>query len=494
MNTRGIVITGALIVGLASVADAATLLDAVRSGNRQAVQQALREKADVNQVASDGTTPLHWAVRADDVAMTEMLLAAGAKATAVSRTGVTALALAAANGNAAMIEALLKAGADPKTVSSEGETVLMTAARSGSAPAVKALLARGADVNAKEGWLGQTALMWAAAANARDVVQALVEAGADLNAKSTATAGQPRMPRVEGVAAQASHSNFPKGGFTPLLFAAREGAIDAARALADAGADLNLGDPDSIGPLSMAIINGHYDLAAMLIDKGAQVNAGDRAGRTPLFFAADMHTLEWLFSRPVPRPSGELDSPDIVVKLLDKGANVNARLTGRPFILHHNATGNRTLTEGATALMKASTTSDVALMKILLDRGADPTIRTRNNTTTLMAAAGLNWVDISSIGTEEASIEAITMLLDRGIDINATNDDGETAAHGAAQRGADKVLRFLFEHGAKIDVKNKEGRTPLDEAIGQAEETGDNARRPVRTSTQELIKRLLAGQ
>ena len=131
---------------------------------------------------------------------------------------------------------------------------------------------------------------------------------------------------------------------------------------------------------------------------------------------------------------------------------------------------------------------------MLLERGADPAIRTRNNTTTVMAAAGLNWVDISSLGSEEASIEALTMLLERGVDINAVNDDGETAAHGAAQRGADKVMQFLFDRGAKIDVKNKDGRTPLDEAIGQAELSEDNARRPVRTSTQELIKRLLASR
>jgi uncharacterized protein len=211
-----------------------------------------------------------------------------------------------------------------------------------------------------------------------------------------------------------------------------------------------------------------------------------------LFFATDMHTLEWLFSRPAPRPSGELDSPDIVAKLLDKGADVNAQLTGRPFILHHNATGNRTISEGTTALMKAATTSDVELMRTLLARGADPNIRTKNNTTALMAAAGLNWVDISSLGTEDASIEAIKLLLDRGGDVNAVNDEGETAAHGAAQRGADKVLQFLFDRGAKIDVKSKDGRTPFDEALGQLEDSGDTARRPVRTSTQELIKRLLA--
>jgi ankyrin repeat protein len=493
MHTYFIAIVATVgILGGSIAAAAATLIDAVKAGNRTAVQQLLHDKVDVNQVAADGSTPLHWAVRADDVAMTEMLLAAGAKASAITRTGVTPLGLAAANGNVAMVEALLKAGADPKTTSSEGETVLMTAARSGSAPVVKALLARGADANAKEGWLGQTALMWAAAANAGDVVAALAEAGADLNAKSTATQGQPRMPRVQGVAAQASHSNFPKGGFTPLLFAAREGASAAAEVLAERGADLNLADPDGIAPLSMAIINGHYDLAAYLIDKGANVNAADRAGRTALFFATDMHTLEWLFSRPVPRPSGELDSPDIVAKLLDKGADVNARLTGRPFILHHNATGNRTISEGATPLMKTATTSDLSLMRVLLERGADPTIKTRNNTTTVMAAAGLNWVDISSIGTEAASIEALTLLLDRGVDINAVNDEGDTAAHGAAQRGADKVLQFLFDRGAKIDVKNKDGRTPFDEALGQSQVAEDNARRPVRTSTQALIRRLLA--
>ena len=181
------------------------------------------------------------------------------------------------------------------------------------------------------------------------------------------------------------------------------------------------------------------------------------------------------------------------MKLLGKGAPVNARLTGRPFILHHNATGNRTLLEGATAFMKAATTSDVTLMRVLLEHSADPGIKTKNNTTALMAAAGLNWVDISSLGSEEASIEAITILLDRGADINAINDAGETAAHGAAQRGADKVLKFLFDRGAKIDVKNSEGRTPLDEAAGQLIGGDDTARRPVRTSTQALITQLLAG-
>jgi uncharacterized protein len=486
-------VLAAVLVGGAGLAEAATLIDAVKAGDRPAVEQLLTAKADVNAAAADGTTALHWAVRGDDVAMTKRLLSAGADVTVVSRTGVTPLALAAANGNAEIITALLGAGANANAASVEGETMLMTAARSGSAAAVKALLARGANPNARESWQGQTALMWAAAINASASVAALVEAGADVNARSTVLPGQPRLPRQAGVAAQASHSNFPHGGFTPLLFAAREGALDAARTLTGAGADLNLADPDGISPLSMAIINAHYDIAALLIDKGADVKAADRVGRMPLFFATDMHTLEWLFSRPVPKASGELDSPDIVARLLDKGADPNARLTGRPFILHHNATGNRTLIEGSTPFMKAATTSDVELMRLLLARGADPKIATRNNTTALMAAAGLNWVDISSLGSEDASIAAVQMCLDAGLDINAANDLGETAMHGAAQRGADKVIRFLAAKGANLEPKDKSGRTPMDEAIGQLDESAsDNARRPERRSTQAVLKELIA--
>jgi len=242
----------------------------------------------------------------------------------------------------------------------------------------------------------------------------------------------------------------------------------------------------------MAIINGHYDIAAAILDAGANPNGADRSGRTPLYFATDMHTLEWLFSRPVPKPSGELDSVEIAKQLIAKGANVNAQLTGRTFILHHNATGNRTLIEGSTPLMKAATTSDVTLLKILLDAGADPTIKTKNGTTAVMAAAGLNWTDIASLGTEEDSIQAIQMLIARGLDVNAVNDLGETAAHGAAQRGADKVMQFLFDRGAKLDVKNARGRTPMDEALGQLDESDEESvRRPARESTQKLLAKLL---
>jgi ankyrin len=371
----------------------------------------------------------------------------------------------------------------------------MSAARAGSVAAVRALLAAGADPNAKESWQEQTALMWAASDNHEAIVRALVERGADVDARSKVLSGAPPRPRGGDVAFQTSHSNFPRGGFTPLLFAAQYGALDAVTALADARANLNQADPDGITPLMMAVINGHYDVAAELVRRGADVNAVDKSGRGALFFAVDMHTLEWLFSRPTPRPSGELDSVDITKLLLERGADPNARITARPFILHHNATGHPSLTVGATPFLKAASTSDVLLMRMLVEHGADPNLTTRNGTNALMLAAGLEWRDIASLGTEEQSIEAIRFCLEHGADVNAVNDLGETAAHGAAQRGADKVMRLLAENGALLNVKNKEGRTPMDEAIGQAADLGAaTARRPERKSTQEVLRQLIAAR
>jgi ankyrin repeat protein len=440
---------------------------------------------------ADGTSPLHWAVRQDDEAAVRTLLAGGAPVTAANRYGLTPVMLAAAGGHAAILRMLLDAGADVNSASKEGETLLMSAARSGSAAAVELLLARGADANRKESWFEQTALMWAAADDHGDVVRALVKGGAEVNARAKVLSGPPPRPRGSETAFQASHSNFPRGGFTALLFAAQHGASDAVRALAEAGADLNLPDPDGLTPLMMAIVNAHYDTAALLLDKGADVNRTDKSGRGALFFAVDMNTLEWLFSRPTPRPSGDLDAVDMVERLLDRGANPDAQITARPFILHHNATGHPSLVEGATPFLKAASTSDTVLMRLLIERGADPNITTKNHTTALMLAAGLEWRDIASLGSEDESIEAMRICLEHGADVDAFNDLGETALHGAAQRGADRVVQFLAGQGALLDPKNKEGRTPLDEAIGQLEETVATARRPVRESTRALLMQLM---
>ena len=497
MRTRLALRLGGALLALtlaSSAAWAATVADAVRANDRAALQRLIAQKADVNAPDGDGTTALHWAARNGDLQIVKLLMSAGARATVANRFGVTPLQLAAENGNRAITEVLLKAGADANDKNREGETVLMMAARSGDVPTVKLLLASGAMVDARESWRDQTALMLAASENQAAIVQALVEAGAAVNGKDKVIPPAPRVRGGSDTAFQSAHSNFPKGGFTALMYAARDGAREAAVALADAKADLNAADPDGVTAMMLAVLNGHYELAASLLEKGANVNAVDRSGRGVLFHAVDMHTMEWLFSRPVAKPSGEMDAVGFVKLALEKGANPNARMTGRPFALHHDSFGNATLIEGSTPFMKAATTSDLVLMRMLLDHGADPNLTTKNNTTALMAAAGLNWKDIAAIATEPDSIEAITICLDHGGDVNAVNDLGETAAHGAAQRGADKVMRFLFDKGAKLDVQNKEGRTPFDEATGQLDETDDNARRPARLSTQALIKELLAKQ
>ncbi|MGE0593934.1 MAG: ankyrin repeat domain-containing protein [Vicinamibacterales bacterium] len=482
-------------VGLPSVAAASDLVDAVRAGDRAAVMRLLTDGADVQAPEADGSTALHWAARGGDGDMVARLLAAGAKPDVPNRLGVTPLALAVAGADSATIDALIRAGGNPAAASEEGETLLMTAAEAGNLAAVRTLLAHGADPNAAESWQGQTALMWAAGGGHADIVTALLEAGARPDVQATMLPGQPRLPRGQGVAIQAAHSNFPKGGLAALHFAAREGAIDAARALVDGGANLDITEPDGLTPLYMAIINAHFDLAAMLVERGANVNQADRVGRTPLFMTVDANTMEWLFSRPIPRASGELTAMDLARRLIAAGADVNARLTGRPFILHHNATGNRNIQEGATPFFRASTTSDLPMMQLLLDAGADPTITTTMGTTPLMVLAGLNWVDIASLGREQDSLTGIELLLARGADVNAANSLGETAAHGAAQRGADRVMQLLADRGAVLDQVNREGRTPMDEARGQTDTSAeDNVRRPERKSTLALLETLLAAR
>ena len=184
----------------------------------------------------------------------------------------------------------------------------MTVTRSGSLAAVDKLLALGANANAAESWHQQTALMWAAADDQLEIATALLRAGADVNARSKVWPGQPPRPRGSETSFQSAHSNFPKGGFTALHFAAQYGAGRVAGLLADAGANLQATEPDGITPLMMAIINGHHDVAAVLVRKGADVNAVDRSGRGALYHAVDMNTLEWLFSRPNPEAVGRTRS------------------------------------------------------------------------------------------------------------------------------------------------------------------------------------------
>jgi ankyrin repeat protein len=477
MKTPSHVIVASIVIWAVAGAGVTTkdapprVVDIVKAGHTEGVRALLADHADVNLPEADGTTALHWAVRADDVDTASMLIRAGAKVSAANRYGITPLALAAINGNAPMIETLLKAGADPNTTLREGDTVLMRAARTGRPAAMQALLAHGADVNAREGWQGQTALMWAAAANHPEAVQTLVEWGADLDARAKLLEDKPKANGIDdrtqsdGAAVDRMSFTYSKGGLTPLLFAAREGALASARVLLSAGADANRADPDGITPLLLAIFNGHYDTASLLIAHGVDLNAADVDGRTALYAAVDMHTLGWTLNRPAPPArDARYDSLDIVTQLLDKGANPNPRLTRLVKPRKLLVFGIDILTAGATPVLRAATQADLPVLRVLLEHGADPNLTTVQQATALMLAAGLGYRDVYSQGTDADSIEFMKVTLEHGAQVNATDDKGNTALHGAAQRGSTSVIDFLIDHGARLDATNAQGRTPLDEA------------------------------
>jgi ankyrin repeat protein len=447
-----------------------TLVQAVKAGNRDAVRVLLRQPATLNVPEADGTTALHWAVRADDVDTVRLLLRAGARVDVANRYGITPLSLAATNSNAAVIDLLLKAGANAKEAKPEGETVLMTAARTGNRDAVQLLLARGADVNAREQWLGQTALMMAAAENHAGAVAALINAGADVNARSAPT----NLPDLQWVPAGMSTTVFPRGHWTPLMFAAQQGALEAARALADGGANLDLVDLDGTNALVFAIINAHYEVAALLVQKGADPNLADTTGMAALYAAVDMNTLPFMHNRPPPPPSGKLTATDLIKVLLAHGANPNAVLKA-PTLQKHHDPGDRSLGDGSTPLMRAAKVPDVPVMRLLLANGADPKLTQRNGTNALLFAAGLGrggavGYGRSRSGTAQEGIEAIDLLLAAGLDINTPNNDGLTPLHAAATSIADvnALIRFLVDRGANPNLKNKRGQTPLDAARGGA--------------------------
>jgi ankyrin repeat protein len=478
-----------LAASAATVGGPASLADAAKDGNRSRVQELLKQRGDVNAAAADGTTALHWAARSDDYEMARMLIAAGASARAADRYGMTPVTLAATNGSARMLEILLAAGGDANAALPEGETVLMTAAHTGNVDALKVLLAHHADVNAKEKTMGETALMWAAAENHPEAVQALISADASINARSTVLTLTPFKWVTSGMVS----TTLPRGGWTPLMYAARQNALQAARVLADGHADLNATDPDGSTALAIAIINAHFDLAKLLLEKGADPNVADETGMTALYAAVDMHTLGAMMSRPAPKLVDEISAVDLIQALLAHGANPNLRLK-KPIIGRHHNGGDASLGEGSTVLMRAAKANDIPVMKMLLDAGADPTMTQKDRTTVVMiAAAGGAQAGAYTSAlpvTEEGAIEAIQLCLDRGVDVNAFNTNGMTAMHRAAARGADKVVKYLAAQGALLDIKNKQNRTPVDLAMGAGGGRGATGG-AVHESTAALIRQLI---
>jgi ankyrin repeat protein len=457
-------LAAALSLGIAVQAQTppnARLAVAMKNQDATAVMSLLKQRADVNAADVDGTTALHWAAHWNDLATVKALLTAGAKANVASRYGVTPLHEAASIGSASIVNALLRAGASVDASYGEGETPLMLAARSGNLEAVKLLVEAGANVNATEKFRGQTALMLAAVENHASIVQALIAAGAQVNARTVEYTFQD----LTGGAGGIIHDR-PQGALTALILAARQGSIDATERLIAAGADLNATEPQyGFTALQTAIFNGHYPLAQQLLEKGANPNDGS------LYIVMEMRNLATYSNRPNPPESeGGVSHMDVAKLLLDKGADPNAAYVKT--IPPRQAQGNINVAAGATPLYRAVRAIDLAAVQLLVGRGANPSLGTKDGSTPMMAAAGLGAPrggdeEVTEAGDRNDPIDVMKALIAKGADVNAANDAGMTPLHYAAQRGSDRIIEFLASQGARFDAKNKQGRTPTELARGK---------------------------
>jgi ankyrin repeat protein len=478
-----------LVLATASGAAAAgsEVADAAMKQNREAVRSLIQRKANVNTPQVDGTTALHWAVRADDMEMTDVLIRAGARVTASNRQGVTPLQLAALNGSAPMLDRLIKAGADPNApLTPSKDTALMMAARTGKTDAVKVLVESGARVNDKETWGGTSALMWAVSERHPEAVKLLIDNGAEVNARSNFVAPangrgfEGRTPiTAEG---ERKVEEFASGWLTPLMFAAREGDVESARYLLDGGADVNSIAGDGKNALSLAIFNGNYDLASFLVDRKADVNNADTQRFTTLFWAVDRRNMEtapnfpWMVTA---------DPLPLIKKLLDAGANPNALVNNTPRARMRAGSPRIVF---ATALMRAAFSGDLELVKLLLSYGADPKVISSDGETMIAAAAGLGFIQGYSKGRSAAErLEAVKLFVELGADVNQADDYGITPLMVAGNTGDTAIIQYLVDKGADLTAydlgKKNDGAfgasveplMPVDYAIGVGTFVPNNA-------------------
>jgi ankyrin repeat protein len=436
---------------MAAPVDGVSVTGAVKTGNLSAVRRLLQQHKNPNEAEADGTTALYWAVQQDRPDIVQALIAAGAMVNVENAYGITPLAWALTNGNADIAKQLLKAGAHAEVPVPEMGTALLAAAHTGDPDLVEALLKAGVKVNETEPKTGQTALMWAAAEGHEAAARVLLAAGADC------------------------HVHSAKGD-TALFFAVRRGDMGVVDALIAAGADVNeraqpdavRGGPPSTAPgdsmLVVAMLNAHFGLADFLLKKGADPNSVS-ARWMPLHTLSRVRDYEEMqYPPPVLKP-GDLDSLELGRRLIDHGADPNARgmtITAR----RQGGDQNYKDLIGATPFFLAAKSGDVPYMRMLLAAGADPSIPSKDHTTPLMVAAGVGCVPGQWVETERDVLAAVQLLVEElKADVNAVDDKNETALHGAVCRSADSVIQYLVDKGARLDIKDADGLTPLEKAI-----------------------------
>ncbi len=595
---------------LRAQAPASPVADAVMRGDAAALRMLLEASADVNAPQVDGATGLHWAVYRGDEEAADLLLEAGARPDAANRLGVTPLQMATLYGHAGLVDRLLRAGADAMALGPSGETLVMLAARNGSPDVIRRLVQAGVDVNAIEPLRGTTALMWAVEQRHPEAVAVLLEAGADPSARSGAAGtprnylaprvntravedaqrrrvraleagrtyeeqldfeqrngqfagarnafARPPAPAPEDGTAEDAGDTPPAtagrggrggrggraggqgaraggpggaaggqggapggagrppaaappedtgddpvvvaglvgssgGGLTPLVFAAREGDIESARLLLDAGADVDETTFYGWTPLLTAVNNRNYRLAELLIDRGADVNRANSGGWTPLYLATDNRNIE---GGDYPVPKADMDHLALIRRLLDAGADPNMPVTENT-LTRTIFTMQWFYEDGATAFVRASQSSDTELMQLLLDHGADPHVVTANGDNALTAAAGIGWVDgVTYERSPAQNVEAIRMLLDLGLDPNHANNEGRTPLMGAALKGRTGVIELLVDRGARLDTRDRGSRDthiPGATIAGVTFQAVDYADGLVRVGVQSAVERPEAG-
>ncbi len=531
---RGSLVAGMLATGMSVLMSAATapVADAAMNGDKAAVRTLLKSAADVNAAQGDGMTALHWAAMSGDLELTQMLMFAGANVRATTRLGTyTPLFLASQQGHAAVIEALVEAGSDIKSGTPNGTSPLMVAAAAGKVDAVRVLVDAGADVNAKDGVRSQTPLMYAAAANRADVIALLASKGGDLKATSKvsdlanlsreglgfggnpAAPGAPPRPGAPAAGARAPMPGVDRnyqlnelinahGGLTPLLFAVRQGYLESTAALLKAGADVNLlSAGDKTSPLMMAVINGHFDLAQQLLAQGANPNLASVNGVTPLYGVLN---VEWAPKALYPQPRAHMQQKthylDLMKSLIDKGADVNARLKMKVWYSGYSFDLSGVDEIGASVFWRAAYASDVAAMRLLVAAGADPNVPTIKpagrprfgdaierevkdtsglapvpiggpSVTPLHATAGVGYGEGFAANSHRFAptgmLAAVKYLVEElGADVNAADHDGNTALHHAAARGDNEMILYLVSKGANVMAVDREGKTTVDMANG----------------------------